>query len=68
MVKSEVGCRLENTLYLTVSDAEMTGFNEEVKNLQLKNSTWNPVERGDGRHCTKDLGGLYDTSILRAST
>jgi hypothetical protein len=36
MVKSEVGCRLENTPYLTVSDAEMTGFHKEVKNLQLK--------------------------------
>jgi hypothetical protein len=36
MVKSEVGCRLEITPYLTVSDAEMTGFHEEVKNLKLK--------------------------------
>ncbi len=44
MVKSEVGCRLEITPYLTVSDAEMTGFHEEVKNLKLTNSTWNPVE------------------------
>ena len=44
MVKSEVDCQGQNTPYLMVSDAEMTGFHKEVKNLQLKNSMWNPME------------------------
>ena len=63
MVKSEVGCRGEDTPYLTVSDAEMTGFHEEVNisNLNIpRGIPWKGVRYfcEDGRRSSVDHEAL----------